>query len=173
MGGTNKADGSDLKLSGDFGGQPCRGGVWGGRSGLTPLMLHPDGGSGRPGGLPACVGLAAGVPFLVAGVATTRGQAAEAAPRRPAVVSQEGGHAGELGGGVLRAAAQGRGETPPTPTTGSAPGECAHAPAKPRHPRVGTHVDLMHGVHMGVAMRRACTHGCAPRTGTPTTHMHP
>lgn len=72
-----------------------------GRPDLTPLMLHPDGGGGGPGGLPPGAGPAAGVPLLIAGVEATRGQAAEAAPRRPGVVSQESGHAGELGVGVL------------------------------------------------------------------------
>lgn len=79
--GVNKAEGSNLKLREGWG-QP----------GLTPLMLHHGGG---PGGLPPGTG-PAGVLLLVAGVAAPRGQAAEAAPRCPGVVSQQGRHAGEL-----------------------------------------------------------------------------
>lgn len=77
----SKAEGSDLKLRGGRG-QP----------GLAPLMLHHGGG---PGGLPPGTG-PAGVLLLVAGVAAPGAQAAEAAPRCPGVVSQQGRHAGEL-----------------------------------------------------------------------------
>lgn len=104
----DKAGGSELKLGG-VRGQPCKGRG----PGLPPLMLHPDGGSGGPGGLPrpgAGTGLAAGVPLLVARVAVAWGQAAEAAPQWPRVVGQEGSHAGELGVGVLPSGERGRGE---------------------------------------------------------------